>query len=132
MSQPVRPRRGLVLDAGMLVALDRGSRRHWARLRAAQREGILPVVPAPVVTQVWRSARQANLGRALKACAVEPTDDELAREAGELCAAAGTRDAVDAIVVATAARRGSTVATSDLDDLARLAMHAKDVELSPA
>lgn len=131
MSRPVRRKRGLTFDAGMLVALDRGSRQQWARLRAAQREGILPVVPAPVVTQVWRSGRQANLGRALKACAVEPVDDDLARQAGELCAAAGTSDAVDAIVVASAARRASTIATSDLVDLARLAESAKGVELHP-
>jgi predicted nucleic acid-binding protein len=126
-----RPRRGLIFDAGMLIALERGSRQQWARLRAAQREGIVPVIPAPVVTQVWRSARQANLGRALDACAVQPVDEDLAREAGELCASAGTSDTVDAIVVASAARRGSVIATSDLVDLARLAACTDDVELSP-
>jgi predicted nuclease of predicted toxin-antitoxin system len=79
---------------------------------------------------VWRSARQANLGRALKLCAVERVDDALAREAGELCAASGSRDAVDAIVVASAARRRSTVVTSDLVDLSRLASCAKNVEIN--
>jgi hypothetical protein len=136
MTRPVRRKRNpavdadLTFDAGMLVALDRADRRQWARLRAAHREGIVPVVPAPVVTQVWRSARQANLARALNQCRVEHVDVSLAREAGALCAASGTHDAVDAIVVASAARRGSTVVTSDLVDLSRLARCAKDVQVN--
>jgi predicted nucleic acid-binding protein len=121
----------LTFDAGMLVALDRGDRRQWARLEAAALTGTPPVVPAPVVTQVWRTSRQANLARALKACTIEAVDDDLARRAGELCAVAGTRDAVGAIVVASAARRGSTVVTSDIGDIARLAACTKGVDVNP-
>lgn len=127
MSRVLRPGSELTFDAGMLVALDRGDRRQWARLDAAERAGARPVVPSPVVTQVWRTSRQANLGRALKMCRIEAVDSDLARRAGELCAAARTRDAVDAIVVASAARRRSTVVTSDVGDIARLAACTKGV-----
>jgi hypothetical protein len=120
--------RGLTFDAGVLLALERGDRRQWLQLRTAQRKGVPPVVPAPVVTQVWRTPRQANLSRALKLCMVEPVDGDLAREAGELCAAACTRDAVDAIVVASAARRRSTIVTSDPVDIARLAACTKGAD----
>jgi predicted nucleic acid-binding protein len=124
--------RTLTLDAGALVALDRNDRTQWSRLRVAQRAGVVPVVPAPVVTQVWRSPRQANLGRALDLCAVEPVDEPLAREAGLLCAATGSRDAVDAIVVASAARHGGIVVTSDPQDIAQLAQHVTGVAIAVA
>jgi hypothetical protein len=60
---------------------------------------------------------------------VEPVDEDLAKEAGLLCGATRTRDAVDAIVVASAARRRSMVATSDPIDLGRLAARTKGVTL---
>jgi predicted nucleic acid-binding protein len=120
-------RRRLVYDAGVLVAWDRGDRRQWARLEEAKRRGLLPIVPAPVVTQVWRSPRQANLARLLDQVTVEAVDDDLARAAGVLCAKTGTRDVVDAIVVATAARRHGIVVTSDGDDISRLARHVRGV-----
>lgn len=124
-----RPR--VTFDAGMLIALDRDSKWHWALLNDLTRKQLLPVVPGPVVTQVWRSSRQGNVARALKCCHVEPTTLDLARAAGELCAAAGTNDAVDAIVVASAARRGDTVWTSDPGDLEHLAAHVDDVTIVP-
>ena len=118
---------GLTLDAGALIALDRGSRRQWAFLRSAIANQVRPVVPAPVLTEVWRSPRQAQLGQALRWCRVEPTDERLARAAGLLCARAGTDDPVDAIVVASAARRGDAVVTSDPGDISRLAAHTPNV-----
>ncbi len=60
---------------------------------------------------------------------VEPVDDELARQAGELLAATGSRDAVDAIVVASAARRRDDVVTSDRMDIASLAEHVPGVNV---
>lgn len=128
--KPARPVRGFTLDSGALIALDRNDQRQWAMLKDAVHENIRPVIPAPVVAQVWRSSWQANLARVIKQCRVEVTDDELARAAGELLAAAGTDDAVDAIVIAGAARRGDIVVTSDVDDLGRLAAHVKGVTLT--
>lgn len=117
----------LTLDAGALIGLDRRDRTVWLLLRRAVDRGVRPHVPAPVVTQVWRSSRQANLARALKQCRVEATDDALARRAGSLCALADRHDAVDAIVVASAARRSDAIVTSDSSDIAALVAHAPGV-----
>jgi predicted nucleic acid-binding protein len=111
----------IVLDAGALVALDRGARAIWADLRTAASAGIDVVVPAAVVAQVWRgSARQARLAMALEGSVIA-SFDEVARTAGELCGAARTSDVVDASV-ALAAVPGSVthLYTSDPADLRHL------------
>lgn len=128
---PVRRPRGLTLDAGALIGLDRDDREVWLLLTAAIRRRDRPTIPAPVVAQVWRSPRQANLSRAIKSCRVEPTDIALSRAAGELCGRADRHDAVDAIVVASAARRADAVVTSDLHDVRALAAHVGDVTVIP-
>lgn len=112
----------ITYDAGALIAVDRDDPRMFARHQQAVSSGIVPVVPAAVVWQVWRNgSRQARLARFLKGCWVEPIDDDLAREAGMLLGRAGTDDGVDAVVVLSAQRRGGVVHTSDPDDLGRLA-----------
>lgn len=119
----------LTFDAGALIALDRNDRRTWTRLRRLAERRRRPTVSAAVIAQAWRSPRQANLGRALALCTVEPVSDEMARAAGVLCGKAGTADAVDAIVVASAARRREPVLTSDPDDIARLVAHVEGVSV---
>jgi predicted nucleic acid-binding protein len=119
----------ITLDAGVLIGLDRHEPRAWLALVTAVERGIPPTVPAVVVAQAWRSARQANLGRALGQCRIEPVDEPLAKAAGVLCRRAGTADAVDALVVASAARRGDAVLTSDPDDISALAAHAHRVSV---
>jgi len=119
----------VTLDAGVLIALDRHEPRAWRAIRTAVERAAPPTVPAVVLTQVWRSGRQANLGRALDQCRVEPVDERLAKAAGVLCGRSGTADAVDAIVVASAARRGDAVITSDPNDIAALATHAPGVSV---
>ncbi len=123
--------RQLTIDAGALIAIDRDDRAMWSRLRHAVDRDAAPTVPAPVVAQVWRSGRQANLARAMAVCTVEPTDAALARAAGELCGRAQPHDAVDAIVVASAARRGDAIVTSDPDDMRALAAHVEGVTVIP-
>lgn len=78
-----------------------------------------PTVLAPVVAQVWRDgARQARLARYLRtAVDIVAYDDQLARQAGELLAATGLSDAIDAGVALLAHRVGGVVVTSDRDDL---------------
>jgi predicted nucleic acid-binding protein len=56
----------------------------------------------------------------LRGVRVEPTSEELAKVAGEALAAVPGATSTDAIVVASAARRGDTIYTSDVDDLERL------------
>jgi predicted nucleic acid-binding protein len=115
----------LVLDAGALMAVDRGDRAMAARLRVAQRAEIALRTSAIVVAQVWRdpAGRQAQLARLLRAIEVQPVDQPLAREAGVLLGRAGTSDPVDAIVVLTA-EDGDRILTSDPADIRRLSVVA--------
>jgi hypothetical protein len=116
-----RPR-GLTLDAGALIGLERNDRRAWAVLNAVVRGVPRTVtVPAPALAQVWRGDGHPNLARALRGCTVDPLTDDAARRAGTLCGRTGTADVVDAAVMVSAAGRGDTVVTSDPGDLARLA-----------
>ncbi|TFV56258.1 PIN domain-containing protein [Geodermatophilus sp. DF01-2] len=111
-------------DTGMLIALDRNEREAWTVLRRLVDRGEVPIVPTIVTAQAWRDGRrQARLAQALHNCRPDPLGDDVARRAGELCGRAGTSDVVDAVVIATARRRGDDVYTSDIDDLEHLADH---------
>jgi predicted nucleic acid-binding protein len=111
----------LVYDAGMLVAADRSDRRAWADHRIRLELGIVAVTTAPVVAQVSRSPRQAQLRRFLRGCDTVALTPDDAHEVGALLCRAGTSDVVDAHLVVTAARTSSAVLTSDPHDLRRLA-----------
>ena len=79
----------LVLDAGALIALERGERASWVRLKAAHVRGEVPLTNAAVLGQVWRSGpRQARLSQALAGMDVRPIDEDLGRAAGVLLGAA--------------------------------------------
>lgn len=113
---------GLTLDAGALIAIERGDRRMIALLRFIGDNTCLRV-PAGVVGQVWRNPeRQVLLARFLRLrnVSVQPLDDSLARACGALCAATRTRDVIDASVVLTAREHGDAIVTSDPDDIRRL------------
>ena len=114
---------GIVLDAGALIALDRGDKRTIALLRQALAQGRTFRVPAGVVGQAWRDGRvQVTLARFLRSEEVEivPLDAELARSCGELCASANSADVIDASVVILARERRDPIVTSDPNDLRRL------------
>jgi hypothetical protein len=114
---------GIVLDAGALIALDRGDKRMIALLDHALTQGRAFRVPAGVVGQAWRDGRvQVALGRFLRSEEVEivPLDDQLARSCGELCAATSSPDVIDASVVIIAKLRRDPIVTSDPKDLRRL------------
>jgi hypothetical protein len=115
----------LVLDAGALVAVDRGDRPMMARLAVAQQHGLELRSNAMVVAQMWRDqqGRQAILARLLRAVDVRAISHEDGRQAGVLLGQAGTTDPVDATVVLLA-RPGDRILTSDPDDLTRLASAA--------
>ena len=112
----------LILDAGALVAVDRGDRAMIARLRAAQRHGLDLRSNAMVVAQVWRDrrGRQAGLAQLLRAVDVRVVSPQDGRRAGVLLGVTGTSDAVDATVVLLASP-GDRIVTSDPHDLAALA-----------
>lgn len=108
-------------DTGVLIAADRSDRAVWAKHRARLETGIVPITTAPVVAQASRSARQVALRSFLRGCDVVAFEPSEAHEVGALLAKAGTTDVVDAHVAVVAAKRGSTVITSDPDDLRHLA-----------
>ena len=112
----------LVLDAGALVAVDRGDRPMMARLAVARQHSLELRSNAMVVAQVWRDrqGRQASLARLLRAVDVRAISHEDGRQAGVLLGQAGTTDPVDATVVLLA-RPGDRILTSDPDDLTKLA-----------
>jgi len=116
----------LVLDAGALVAIERGDRDLIARLKKQYQLGRPPLTHGGVVGQVWRggAGRQALLARALAAVTVVPLDDELGRRAGVLLGQAGTSDVIDAAVVLLAVD-DDVIVTSDPGDLAILAAASK-------
>ena len=118
-----------MLDAGALIALDRGDRDTWSLLGETQRAGQRPVVPAPVIAQAWRgAARQARLATVLSSADVVVADGPLSRRAGELLATAATADVLDALVALVAKDRpGCEIITSDPDDIYHL-LQALQVE----
>src|SRR4051812_34051104 len=111
----------IVLDAGALVAADRGDRQFWADFAVASAERRPVVVPTPVLTQAWRGRQsQARLARLLGGCRIVPPDETTAKQAGVLLGRSKTTDAVDAIVVATAVALRAAIFTSDVGDITRL------------
>jgi hypothetical protein len=126
LSRPVRrgpAAHGLVLDAGALIAYERGDRRTIGIIERTTARGDRVAVPVGALAQVWRDGRlQVRLVRLLSSacCEVVPLDDFSAREAGQLLGVTGTSDVVDATVVRCARRRGLPVLTSDPGDLRRL------------
>jgi hypothetical protein len=116
-----------VLDAGALVAIDRGDRRVGSMIELAARRGLAVRTSAAVVAQVWRDgARQARLARLVAGLEVRILDMADARAVGQLLALTSTRDVVDAHV-ALVVRTGDHVLTSDPGDLGRL-LEARGVE----
>ncbi|BEL12783.1 hypothetical protein Q0Z83_109740 [Actinoplanes sichuanensis] len=115
-----------VYDAGVLLAIDDNDRRMWTIHHLAVEEGRRLLIPAVIVAQAWRDGRrQVQLGRFLHSCEVVPVGMETAKAAGVLCGKAGTRDVVDATVVAFALAYGAIVFTSDPDDITRLGAAAE-------
>jgi hypothetical protein len=112
----------LVLDAGALIAVERGDRATAALIEVGRRDGRRIIVPAGVIAQTWRDApQQVRVARLLNAneVSVEPLADAAARATGILCGATDSDDVVDASVVIVARRFKATVISSDRADLVR-------------
>lgn len=113
----------VVLDAGALIAFERGDERMRALVRHALRTQSTLLVPAGVIGQVFREgSRQARLCALLAGATTEVAvlDQPLAEAAGRLCGRTGTSDVIDASVVLAARRVHAPVVTSDVGDLRRL------------
>lgn len=111
---------GLCLDAGALIALERGDRRLVHLLERVHAAGGSLDVTAGVVAQVWRGARQARVARFLRADGVTVVDlgGETAKAVGVMCGLTAGTDVVDGHVALHARRHGLAVVTSDPDDIA--------------
>jgi len=110
---------GLTLDTGALIALER--RRHRMRkvIDVATRDAVAITVPVVIMAEWWRG--QSELRELIRRMVtIEPMHEELAIAAGEALAEVKDVGVADAIVMASAARRGDVVYTSDFDDLQRL------------
>ncbi|HEY7146892.1 MAG TPA: PIN domain-containing protein [Streptosporangiaceae bacterium] len=112
---------GIVYDTGALLAAERRNPDFLALHDELTSARIRPVVPVVVLAQAWRGGPQHQISRVLKGCDILPDDQATGRAAGVACAASGTADVVDAIVVATAVRYQAPVVTSDPGDLSRIA-----------
>ena len=96
---------------------------------AATKQGLVITVPTAVVAEWWRGTdvRHANL--LLSAVNVEELSVPLSKAAGEALAAIPSATTIDAVVMASAARRGDIVYTSDVGDLAALQPHFPGVRI---
>lgn len=110
---------GMTLDTGALIALERRDTRMtrvWEQTIAMEWR---ITVPSVVIVEWWRG-QTGRMARVLDSFDIEPLDAQLARIAGEAVAKVRGATAIDAAVMASAARRGDILYTSDFDDMSRL------------
>jgi predicted nucleic acid-binding protein len=115
---------GLTLDAGALMAFERGDRSTRAIIARADEHGDRITIPATALAQVIRTPiRQVRLMRLCRQpnTDVVPLDRADATAVGGLLAESRTADIVDAHVVICARRAQQVIVTSDAADIARLA-----------
>jgi predicted nucleic acid-binding protein len=112
---------GLTLDAGALIAYERGQERIRKILAVGYERGFVPTIPAIALAEVWRGdPKDARIARLLKACSIEVVDETLARTAGSLRRATPGASAIDACIAVGVRRRGDAIATSDPNDMRAL------------
>jgi predicted nucleic acid-binding protein len=112
---------GLTLDAGALIAYERGDARVRGILATAYARGFVPTIPAIALAEVWRGdAKDARVARLLKASSIETVDERSARETGRLRRATPGAGTIDACIAVGVRKRGDAIATSDPDDMRTL------------
>ena len=114
--------RGVVLDAGVFIALERRDRvvTHLVARFADERTPL--ATSAGVVAQVWRSGGHAQVPVAflLRRTTVVDLTHSAAKVLGRMLGATKTRDPIDAHIVLLARERGWPVITSDPEDLSAI------------
>ncbi len=112
---------GLTLDAGALIAYERGQERIRQILAVSYERGFVPTIPAVALAEVWRGdAQDARVARLLKASSIEILDERIARAAGSLRRATRGANAIDACIAVGVCHRGDAIATSDPGDMRAL------------
>lgn len=122
--------KNVVLDAGALIALERGAASVRGFVLLADRALVALSTSSAVVAQVWRGgSRQARLARLLGSDLVSEValDPDAARRIGVLAAAAGSRDVVDGHVAVLALERSAIVLTRDPADIVRWGVPSNQV-----
>jgi predicted nucleic acid-binding protein len=119
---------GITFDTGALIALER-RRASMARVYTTAVDAGVPIIaPAVVIAEWWRGASNTR-ERILRGVRIEQTDTQLMKAAGEALATMRSATVVDAIVMASAARRGNVVYTADVDDLEALGAFFRGVRV---
>jgi hypothetical protein len=115
----------LILDAGALIAVERGDRELDVLLKRELLSSRIPATHGGVIGQVWRGGPgQTRLARLLPGITIEPLTGALGKRAGALLARARRRDVIDAALVLLASD-GDWILTSDPDDIVPLAEAAR-------
>jgi predicted nucleic acid-binding protein len=115
--------RGVTLDTGVLIALERRKSSALALLRACRLSRARITIPAGVLAEWWRGEHAAML----EIGTLETLSPQLALEAGKVLAQTGKSNAVDATVVVSASQRGDLVVTQDPHDLREAARCVRGV-----
>lgn len=124
------PPGAFVLDAGALIAFERGDRRIRGLLTIAGKTRERILVPATVLAQVWRGgSRSALVSRLVSAGEVDPLDESRAREVGERLGRRDNADIADAHVVCCALEYDAELVTSDAEDMRALAGSGENLTL---
>lgn len=111
---------GITLDTSALIALERNERRMRAVFDVALRTRTLITVSTVVLVEWWRG-QHGPLTRTFDSVCIEPLDLMLAKAAGEALGVVKAGPSLtDAVVVASAARRGDAVYTSNTKHLQQL------------
>jgi hypothetical protein len=124
--------KGITLDAGAMIALDRNDRRAIALIAETMASGMRVTVPATALAQAIRNpSRQARLSRLIRQAGTDlvALDGSGATAVGLLLARTGTSDVVDAHVAVCAQNAGQAVITSDAADIKRIAPELRLVEI---
>jgi predicted nucleic acid-binding protein len=119
----------ITFDTGALIALEHRRPRMLRIVDAVVQADARITVPTVVLAEWWRGRPSARMARLLDGVELEPLDVRLTHIAGEAIAAVRGATTIDAIVVASAAQRGDTIFTSDVEDLTRLAQYFRGVRI---
>jgi predicted nucleic acid-binding protein len=124
--------RNLILDAGALIGLERGSEMVIVMAEQAHERGGSTVIPASVLAQVWRGGpKAARLARIVAGSNIDSLDEDRAKEIGVRLGARNGSDVADAHVACCAVELQAIVATSDRDDIEALIEPDDPVRLIP-
>jgi len=112
-------RRGVVLDAGAFIALERRSPLMVRLARRFEEERTPLVTSAGVVAQVWRGGTRAQVPIAFLLRRTEVVDltYAVAKTLGKMLGVSRTADPIDAHIVLLARERGWTTISSNVGDL---------------